>query len=279
MSIRIVTDSSCDLPSELVRENQIEVVPLTVVVGGREYLEGVTISASEFASLMRASPDLPKTSQPSPHAFITAFERVAKTAGDAAEVLCLTLSSKLSGTFQSACTARGLFQGSASVVDSRSGTLGLGLLTLEAGRLARLGHSLVEITEKLNAMRDQLSVFVSVETLENAVKGGRISRVHAAVAQVLRMKILLQTREGSVEVCGRVRGRKSMLTAFMDAMQTRAADYRNRIVGITHVDNLVDAEVLAEMITQRFCPKQVILAPMGSTIATYAGVGALALAY
>lgn len=141
------------------------------------------------------------------------------------------------------------------------------------------GHSLAEITEKIQAMRDQISVFVSVDTLENAVKGGRISRVHATVAQVLRMKILLRTCGGAVEVCGKVRGRKNMLAAFVGAMQSKAVDYRNRIVGISHVGNPTEAEALAKTISERFDPGQIIISPMGSTIATYAGLGAIALSY
>ncbi|MGI6082678.1 MAG: DegV family protein [Limnochordia bacterium] len=279
MSIRIVTDSSSDIPPELAQEFGIEIVPLTVIIDGKEYAEGVTVDPSSFASMMRQSVDLPRTSQPSPHAFITAFERAASTANKAAEVLCITLSSKLSGTFQSACTARDLFKGTARVIDSRSGTLGLGLMVLEARRLVDLGHSLSEVSEKIEAMRERLSVFVSLNTLENAVKGGRIRRVEAAVVQLLRMKIFARTQDGEVVVCGRARGRKNMLTAFLEAMQAKADDYQGRWVGITHVDNIPDAQALAEAIRQRFSPARIIIAPMGSTIATHAGMGALALAF
>jgi DegV family protein with EDD domain len=279
LSIRIVTDSSCDLPAELAQELDIEVVPLTVIIDGQEYVEGVTMDASRFAHVMRNSTELPKTSQPSPHAFASAFERVATTANKAAEVLCITLSSKLSGTFQSACMARKFFRGTVNVIDSRSGTLGLGLMALEAKRLATLGLSLSEITEKIEAMREQISVFVSLDTLENAVKGGRVRRVEAAVAQLLRMKIFVRTKDGEVVVCGKARGRKNMLAGFLEAMQTKAEDYRDRFVGITHVDNVADAQVLADAVRHRFSPARIIIAPMGSTIATYAGVGALALAY
>ncbi|NLN18354.1 MAG: DegV family protein [Firmicutes bacterium] len=279
MSIRIVTDSSSDIPPELAKELGIEIVPLTVVIDGKEYVEGVTVDPSSFVSMMRQSADLPRTSQPSPHAFITAFERATSTANKAAEVLCITLSSKLSGTFQSACAARDLFKGTAKVIDSRSGTLGLGLMALEASRLAALGHSLSEITERIEAMRERLSVFVSLNTLENAVKGGRIRRVEAAVVQLLRMKIFARTQDGEVVVCGKARGRKNMLAAFLEAMQAKAEDYQDRWVGITHVDNTEEAHALAEAVKKRFNPARIIIGPMGSTIATHAGTGAVALAY
>lgn len=279
LSIRVVTDSSCDLPASLVAEHQIEVVPLTVRIDNQEYHEGVTISSTEFPDMMRHSSELPKTSQPPPQAFLDAFERVTQGAEDAVEVLCLTLSSKLSGTFQSATIAQKMFRGKVRVIDSLSGTLGLGIMATEAAKLTKLGHSLNEIGERVLHMREQMNVFVGLDTLENAVKGGRIHKVQAAVAQILRLKILVHVVEGRVEVCGKARGKKNMLAAFINAMEVKGIDYRQRIIGISHVDNESEAIELKEAIQKRFMPQQILISPMGSTIATYAGIGAIALAY
>lgn len=279
VSIQIVTDSSCDLPSELVNANLVEVVPLTVRINNKEYLEGVTISAADFATEMARSETLPKTSQPSPQAFLDVFNKITRTAGEAAEILCITLSSKLSGTFQSAQVAQKLHQGKVAVIDSLSGSLGLGLMVLEARRLAQEGLSLSDITAHLQALRTRTEVLVSLDTLENAVKGGRVNWVQSAVAQILRFKIFVHTVEGRVEVCDRVRGKVAVINRFLEGMAERGEDFRNRVIGIAHVDNLKEAEALAQAIIERFSPLQVIVAPMGSTIATYAGKGAVALAF
>lgn len=279
MSIQIVTDSSCDLPSELANANHVEVVPLTVRVNNKEYLEGVTISATEFIAEMALSDELPKTSQPSPQAFLDVFNKITRSAGEAAEILCITLSSKLSGTFQSAQLAQKMHQGKVIVIDSLSGSLGLGLMVLEARRLAQSGLSLRDIVTHIQELRARTEVLVSLDTLENAVKGGRVNRVQSAVAQILRFKIFVHTVEGRVEVCDRVRGKVAMINKFIEGMATRGEDFRDRIIGIAHVDNLIDAQELAQAIRQRFAPKQIIVAPMGSTIATYAGSGAVALAF
>lgn len=279
MGIHIVTDSSCDLPPVVAAQHAVTVVPLTVRVNGQEYFEGVNISAEDFVRELQLSDNLPQTSQPSPQAFLNAFEGIARRAGEAAEVLCITLSSKLSGTFQSAMTAQRMFRGKVAVFDSLSGTIGLGVIALNAAHLVKAGLSLGDILDKLHDLRGRLTVIVGVNSLENAVKGGRVSRVHAAVAQVLRMKFLMRSVEGQVEVFDRVRGRKGLFNAFLHAMETKGISYHDRTIGISHVDNATDAQALADAIQQKYMPREIIIAPMGSTIATYAGIGAIAVAF
>ncbi|HHT27990.1 MAG TPA: DegV family protein [Firmicutes bacterium] len=279
MSIRIVTDSSCDLPARLISEHDIVVVPLTVRIAGHEYEEGIDITPEEFFAKMKAATELPKTSQPNPQAFLHAFERSLEKIGEAAEVLCITLSSQLSGTFQSAKIAQRQFKGKATIFDSLSGTLGLGFLVLEARRLVDAAHSMAEILERLHGLRERLSILVSLDTLENAVKGGRVKRVHAAVAQVLRLKILVRVVKGRVEVYDRVRGCQQAINSFLDSMAAKSLDFKDRLIGITHVNNEKDAHKLAEAVERRFSPREIVIAPMGSTIATYAGSGAIALIF
>lgn len=279
MGIRIVTDSSCDLPAEFIERHNIEIVPLTVRVSGKEYTEGVSITPAEFAVEMSSSTELPKTSQPTPQVFLEAFGKAVQSAGAAAEVLCITLSSKLSGTFQSALIAQRMHEGKVMVVDSLSGSLGLGLMVLEAHRLSETGAKIHEIRDYLHELREKMTVLVGLDTLENAVKGGRIKKVQSAVAQILRLKFFVHTVEGRVEVCGRARGKAGIIATFLDSMAAKGVDFHDRLVGIAHVANLADAEKLAEAIRERFAPKEIITVPMGSTIATYAGIGALLLAY
>lgn len=130
--LQVVTDSSCDLPEELIKENNIRVVPLTIHIEDQLYREGVDISTEEFYDKMAKSPSLPKTSQPQPAAFAGVFRELA----DFGEVLCLTISSKLSGTFQSACLGRELSGVDAFVFDTLAGSLGHGLQVLKACQLA-----------------------------------------------------------------------------------------------------------------------------------------------
>ncbi|MFY9189030.1 MAG: DegV family protein [bacterium] len=266
--LRLVTDSSADLPKELIQKHEIEVVPLKVLVGGKEYTEGVDITPHEFYQRMFAASNLPKTSQPSPADFAQVFRRLSAE-GD--NILCLTISSKLSGTYQSACTGNEMVGNKAVVFDTLAGSLGHGLQVLRAAELAATGSLLDDIVKELEVFRADMTILILLDTLENIVKGGRLSQFQGSLAKVLNIKVLLEGVEGAVELKKKVRGRRRFLNQVIEIIGERRSDLAQRTFGITHVDNLEDANFLKDAILTEYKPKDVIINTMGSTMATYAG--------
>jgi fatty acid kinase fatty acid binding subunit len=272
--LQIITDSSCDLPKELLRQYHIRVVPLTVAIDGREYTDGVDITPQEFYQKMFGASSLPKTSQPAPAVFAKTFEEMAGNG----PLLCLTISSKLSGTYQSACVAKDLANVPVTIFDTWAGSLGVGLQVIRAAELAARGLGVEEIVERLTAYRGEMNILILLDTLENIVKGGRLSKFQGTVAQVLGIKVLLEGVEGSVELREKIRGRTRFLQRAIDIIGERRTDY-NTTFGITHVDNLADAEYLKELIVERYHPQRVIINDMGSTMGTYAGKGGIIVSF
>lgn len=274
--LRIVTDSSSDLPKELIEKHRIEVVPLKVLVGGREYTEGVDITPQEFYQKMLASSTLPKTSQPAPASFAQAFSKLSAQ-GD--RILCLTISSKLSGTYQSACTGNDLSGNKAVVFDTLAGSLGHGLQLLKAAKWSAQGCSLEDIVKGLEAFQKEMSILILLDTLENIVKGGRLSKFQGSLAKVLNIKVLLEGVEGAVELKRKVRGRKRFLDYVIKVIGQKQRDFEELTFAITHVDNLEDAEFLKEAILKNYRPKGVIINAMGPTMATYAGKNGMIVSF
>lgn len=275
MSIKIVTDSSCDLPAETIEKWGISIVPLTVRFGDQEYVDGKTITPEEFYHRMKETRELPKTTQPSPASFTEAFARPRKED----KVLCLTLSSRLSGTYRSACVAKEMVETEVEVIDTLKGTLGLGILAIKAAQLALKGLELHQITEAVLKLRDEINILVGLETLENLIKGGRLNRFTGSIAQLLNVKAILHEKDGAVELLERVRGKKKFLKRLVEIVGERGKTLENKIIGIAHADNLEDALVLKQAFIERFNPAEVMVSYMGTTIGTYAGQGGLTISF
>jgi DegV family protein with EDD domain len=274
--IQITTDSSADIPKPLLEKYSIRMVPLTIHVGGKEYEEGIDITPQEFYREMAASAELPKTSQPTPARFAQIFSEFSNQG----PILCFTVSSKLSGSFGSANLGKEL-SGNPEVIvfDTEAGSIGHGLQVLKAAEMAQAGVSSDEIIAKLTQYRKEMKFLILLDTLENIVKGGRLSRFQGSIAKLLDIKAILHNVEGSAEILEKVRGRQRSLLRLITLVGERSSDFSNRIIGITHVDNLPDAQYIAREIMQRYHPKDIIINEMGSTIATYAGKSGIIVAF
>ena len=274
--VKIVADSSCDLPFDLVKEYDISIVPLNLELNGTRYKEGIDISAEELWDKMRNSPKLPKTSQPSPGEFARIFTELQDNGDDP---LCITISSKLSGTFQSAVIGGGLSKDRAVVFDSLAGSLGHGVQVLKAARLAMKGKTIPEIISTLKKHREEMKIIISLDTLENIVKGGRMSKIQGGIARILNMKVLLQGIDGEVKLMKKLRGNRKMRTSVLDLIAQAGFSGGSRIFGITHVNNPAEAEFYRQEISKMFNPPEIVVAPMGPVIATYAGDGGMLITY
>ncbi len=201
MVVRIVTDSTADLPTEVASELGITVVPLTVFFGEEAYLDGVELDNAGFYQKLAASKDLPRTSQPSPAAFQEAYQRLIDEGASA--ILSIHLSSKLSGTYQSACTARatlleGMSNVSIEIIDSLSISVGMNYAIQQAARQARDGKSLAEVAAAVEDLLKRTQILAVLDTLEYVRRGGRIGGARAMLGNMLSFKPIVSLKEGEV---------------------------------------------------------------------------------
>ncbi|GAQ24960.1 6-phosphogluconate dehydratase [Tepidanaerobacter syntrophicus] len=275
--IHIVSDSSCDLPDEYLAAHHIPIVPLTIIFPDAEYREKIDITPEEFYKKMTSSNTLPKTTQPSPAAFLKVFEETASP-GD--EILCITISSKLSGTFQSANVAKTMTSIPVTVFDSLAASSGHALQVMKAVDMRDKGCSMAEIVDALSEFRQHMTIFVYLQTLENIVKGGRITRFQGTVASIMNIKLICEGIEGEVVPLEKVRGNKRAVERLISLIGERGnGDLSNTTVCITHAQNLQDAELIKTEIINRYNCQNVLIYPVGPTVGAYTGIGGLVITF
>lgn len=206
MAIRIIVDSSADIEEDYARDHGIQIIPMTITFGNEEFAEGVDITRTEFFQRLVETDELPRTSQIPPMVFQDIFQEIV-TAGDTAVVI--TLSSHISGTYQSACIAAAPFKESVFVVDSENATIGERLLAERAWALREEGPSAADIAYCLDQEKKDIRLVASLDTLEYLHRGGRISGAAAAIGGLLSIKPVVGVVDGDVVVLGKARGSKA----------------------------------------------------------------------
>ncbi|BFT73160.1 DegV family protein [Paenibacillus sp. P36] len=276
--IRIVTDSTADIPLALRQELNIEMVPLKIHFGDEQFLDAVTLRSEEFYPKLTSSPHFPRTSQPSPAEFLDLYQSLLEEPNT--EIISIHLSSALSGTYQSALLASTMLEESAGkvhVVDSRSASYGIGALVVAAAKAAQAGQSAAEIIELVQTIRENFYIYFLVDTLEFLQKGGRIGKASALFGSLLNIKPILSIDgEGEVAATDKVRGQKKAIARILELL---AADVPNRRIPslhIAHANNLEGAELLREVITQQFEVQHVDYITLGPVIGAHAGPGTIA---
>lgn len=278
--VAVVTDSSADLPREWARENGVEVVPLEVVVGDRSYRDGEEIGPDELLALLRdPSRPLPTTSQPPPGAFAEAFRRCLDRGSE--EVLGMFLSGAVSGTLGSARTAaRGVDGDRIQVVDSRSGSLGLGMLVLRAVERLDEGASREEVAREIERVRARSNVFFTVEDLGGLLRSGRVGRGRAWLGNLLGLRpVLTLDAEGHVVPYARARGEAGARKAMLAAVDETVAGAERCRIGVVHAGVPDLARQMAGEARRRWSPVQVLCQPLTAVIAAHLGAGAWGLCY
>ncbi|MGI5901767.1 MAG: DegV family protein [Desulfitobacteriia bacterium] len=271
MAIKIVTDSTCDLPAEVVRGLGITVVPLKVFFGEEEFIDGVTITNSEFYAKMAKAKELPTTAQVNPEEFIKVFQKHLDN-GD--EVLGIFISSKLSGTCSSAFLAKKtLADQRVQVVDSESATFGLGLLVVEAAEKALQGQSLNEIVNYLERIKKQIFLCGIINNLENLKKGGRLTATGALAGSFLGIKPLITIKDGEVVLKGKARGLKKAYAWVLEEAKKNNIDFNSKTIYLAHADNKAGLEELKEIILKDHKPQRIIECEIGSVVGTHTGAG------
>jgi DegV family protein with EDD domain len=272
--IAIVTDSSSDIPHEEAERLRIAVVPLTIRFGDEEFVDRVDLSSEEFWAKCKASATLPETAAPSPGAFKAAFDEAQAAGADG--VVCITLSSKLSGTYQSAVTAaQSMAPFPVEVIDSMSVTLPLGLLSMDAAELAARGAGLAEIVASTVATLERLDVLFTLDTLEHLKKGGRIGSAQALLGSMLSIKPILNLKDGVVHEAGRQRTRAKSLDYLVKAAAEAAPFER---LAIVHGE-APELAVLAERLGALESDSPLIMGDVGPVVGTHAGPGVVGVCW
>jgi DegV family protein with EDD domain len=274
MAVRIVTDSTCDLPPALVEAYGITVVPLTVFFGDEALLDSVDVDADAFYERMANSNVLPRTSQPSVELFRRAYLEAAEN-GD--EIVSIHLSSKLSGTLNAASVAREEVAPEVHVdlIDSYNVSLGLGLIVLEAARAAQDGAPLDEVVAVTRRAMDRVSVHVIVDTLEYLQKGGRIGRARSFLGSVLSIKPILRVEDGEVAPFERVRTRGKAVERIFEIGMASA---RAKEMFVACSGNDLQARELIERLRPHLPHTDLMLGHLGPVVGVYTGPGALGIA-
>lgn len=281
-SIKLVMDSSMDIPSHLLEpyDNAFK-VPMVIYFGETEYMDGETLTTEEFYRRFRAGTELPKTATPM---MSRVRETLASCASDGSSVLCLTLSSGLSGTcdlFRNVAEQLHKEHGyDITVVDSKSASLGGGLMALHALELIRQGKTVPEIVSVLKTKIARTNHVFTVDTLEYLWRGGRLSRTEAVVGNVLDIKPVLHLPEdGHIKAFHKVRGRKKALKFMIDWVSQVGTDFDQQVLGLIHWDCLDDANEVADRLRSSVKPKDILISPMSATIGVHTGPGLLGITF
>ena len=280
MNFKIVTDSCCDLPAELVAELELTVAPLSVEMDGQSFPEG-TMTPVELYDHLRAG-KLPKTAAVNPDGWAEWMEPALKEGRD---VLVLAFSSGLSATYQSAVIAAGELaekypDRKIIVVDTLCAAIGQGLLVCTAAKLRGEGKSIEETAAWIEDHKRNVLHWVTVEDLMHLKRGGRVSAATAVVGTMLNIKPIIKVDDaGKLETVAKCRGRKAALNYLLDRMAESLAPELGDTVFIGHGDCMEDAEYLADAIRERFGVKNVVISYVGAVIGSHTGPGVAVIGF
>ncbi|TZE82576.1 DegV family protein [Calorimonas adulescens] len=275
MGICIVTDSCSDLPKWVIDKYKIVVAPLTVHFGDMSYRDGVDISSAEFYEILSNTKVMPTTSMVTPGYFKELFNGLINRYDS---IIGLFFSSKLSGTYNSAVTAKGEFpDADITVIDTLNATLGQGLIVLKAARMAEEGASKDEIIGEVHRMMANIKYALVFSDLGYLHRGGRLSTAQTVVGNILNIKPILGIEDGEIKVIERVRGKKKAFKWIVDYIKSFNVDLSSKTIGINHSNSPEDADELEKIIKENFSVGEIIKSQAGAVIGTHAGPDAVGI--
>ena len=277
MAVQIITDSTCDLTLEEARNLNVHMIHMRVVFEDAVYTDGVDIDKAQFYEKQAESKTLPKTTQVNPQEYCDAFQPLLDT-GD--EVMAVIMSSKLSGTYQSACIAKELVDGGERlhIVDSLNVTIGEGLLVREAVRLRDAGKSAAEIAAELEQLRHRVRFVAFIGTMKYLKMGGRISSTTAVVGTMLNISPVVAIVDGEVKSVGQVRGKQKILSYTLDFAKEYPVDTRHGVM-FGHSRCLETMEPYRDKVVQALGIQNYEWDELGAVIGVHSGPGCYGMAY
>jgi len=275
--MKIITDSTADLTKEFILKHNIEIVPLTIHLGDKSWKDYYDVEPDEYYELLRKSSAFPTTSQPTPQDFVNAYSPFVEKGEP---ILSVHLSSKLSGTFQSALLARSQFAGARiEVVDSLQASFALSMIVIICAEKANHGASLEEVADMARKIGPQIETYFSVDSLEYLHRGGRIGKAQAFLGTLMKIKPLLKVVNGEVQPIEKIRTRDRLLNRFVELVEQAAREHSRLILTVAESDN---SEVMTELLgrLERIPGVSLVFrGKIGGVITSHAGPGALGIAF
>lgn len=274
--VTIVVDSTCDIDVKVAEELGVRYMPILIDINGKNYKDGYEITYKEFYKKISEKDVCLKTSLISPLEFEKVFkEELAK----GMDVVCLTISSSLSGTYNSAMITKNMLESDkVHVIDSKNVSLGFGLLVFEAARLANEGLTAKEIVEKIELLKEKQRLLTYVETLEMLKRGGRIPKSLATIGGVLRIKPILAMEDGILNTVTKTRGKKAGFKFLIERFNEMEINKEYPFI-VAHSDNLDGANEFIEEIKDKLEGVKVIVSEIGPAVGTHVGQGAVAMTF
>lgn len=276
--VAIVTDSTADIPKDLVERYGIKVIPLYVNFEDRSYLDDrVDITSKQFYERLRSVKKQPTTSQPTPQDFIKAYSELLKENGS---IISIHISKKMSGTYNSAEMARKeLSDSDIEVINSELVHIPLGILVIKAAELARDGKSKEEILDAINKLKQKITVLFIPSTLKYLIMGGRIGRAKGLIASVLEIRPILTLCMGEVSQFKTTRRFSQAKNELINSMKSMVKDTNKLMVTISDSDAKAEGDEMAERIKETFNPKQSMRAEIGAVVGNNLGPGGVAVTF
>jgi DegV family protein with EDD domain len=269
MAIKIVTDSTSDMPSSLAQKYDIRIAPLRVNFGEESYLDGVELKTEDFYKKLAQSKELPTTSQVNPGEFEDIFNEILKN-GD--EVIGIFISKDLSGTYASAKIAKDMI-GSDKIhlIDSRGVTAIISLLAIEASKMAEQNFNAEEITAKITEMSKNIKSIFLIDTLTYLVKGGRLSKAQGMAGSLLNIKPIIQVKDGILETIFKARGRAKGIKWMIDNLKECNYDLSKKTVFVVNSNDPELGQKFKDSLLENFEVGEILEAQIGSVVGTHAG--------
>jgi len=273
----VVTDSTAGIPADLAAHNGVHVIPLWVHFEEKGYRDGVDLTTEQFYPMLSAARNLPTTSQPSVGEFLEVYRSLA---GQAEAIVSIHISSELSGTVASALAAREMFHDvPVHVVDSRSTTMGLGLIALAAARAAAEGQDAGQVAALAEQLVPRMNVIFVVDTLEYLHKGGRIGGATALLGSLIQIKPILHLDKGRIEPLDKVRSRGKAMDRLMEIVAERAGSAASLHASVIHAQAQEEGEALRDRLSGAFRFEELYLAGVSPTIGTHVGPGTVGIGF
>ncbi len=276
--IAIVTDSTSDIPKDMVKEHQITSVPLSVIFGEETFLDdGIQITIEEFYKKLRSEEKLPTTTQPTPRDFVDVYKDLLK---DHDRVVSIHISKKMSGTINSAEMAKQQMPDAPiEIIDSEFTHMPLGFLVLEAAKVANAGGSNSAIKSTIDGLRNRMNELFVPSTLEYLKKGGRIGKARGLIASLLEIKPILTLHDGEVSQFKTARRWNQAKTEIINSMETLINDPLKLTVSVGDSDTEEDGAEMYDRIKEKFNPKKIFRVNIGTVVGTHLGPGGIAVSF
>ncbi|AXF55611.1 DegV family protein [Salicibibacter kimchii] len=275
-NIKIVTDSTTDLSEDILDKHSIHVVPLSIHINGKTFVDQVDITPEEFMTEMAKTEELPKTSQPAIGELVAKYEELGKDGG---HILSIHLASGLSGTYETARMAAEEANAEVTVADSTYISSALGFQVVEAAKMAAEGASMENILDRLKIIKQNSRLYVVVETFDNLVKGGRIGKGKAFLGSLLNLKPIAALEEGVYTPVAKVRTQSQMIQTLMKYFKKDAEDRKIKGVSISHANASELAHKLKDAVTKDSHFKDIMIQTTTPIISTHTGEGAIGFSY